>query len=297
MPANDLRHLPVELPWDVPAYLLLDGVSVDNLAQRLYQWSDSPDFDVLYLDTPWAELADISPSLVRLSGQQDPALVAFVENSHDEWGYLLFSHASRDEVLSHLRWLVRVRHAQGEDMLLRLADPAVVHALFGQSVRDNDATLFGPIGRLVAADRIQACWYQHQCPGSTKVATPHDRPYQLSEFQLEMLGEVGFRGVLIRLDEHLRDYFPNYQSALSPPERWQYLRELAERAYAQGFQSEHEITLYANIFGLLGGDALQTHTDIAELLGQASPLTPSQRIEQAADLAYAHARPVERTSL
>jgi hypothetical protein len=296
MSINNLRQLPAELPWDAPAYLLLDGISVDNLAQRLYQWAETPDFDVLYLDTPWAELADVSPCLVRLNGQQDPALVAFVENSHDEWGYLLFSHASRDELLSHLRWLVSVRHPLGEDMLLRLADPAVVHALFGQVARDNDATLFGPIGRVVVADRIQACWHQHQCPGSAEV-TRHDRPYLLSEAQLDMLGEVGFRGILIRLDEHMREYFPDYQHALSQPERWQYLRTLAERAYAQGFQSEHEITLYANIFALLGEDALQNHADIAELLGQASPLTPSQRIEQAADLAYARARPVERTSL
>ena len=295
MSINNLRQLPAALPWDATAYLLLDGISVDNLVQRLYQWADSPDFDVLYLDTPWAELSDVSPCLIRLNGQQDPALVAFVENSHDEWGYLLFSRASRDELLSHLRWLVRVRHPLGEDMLLRLADPAVVHALFGQAERGNDATLFGPIERVVVADRIQACWHQHQCPGSTEV-TRHDRPYQLTETQLELLGEVGFRGILIRLDEHLRDYFPDYQHGLSQPERWKHIRALAERAYTQGFQSEHDITLYANIFGLLGEDALQTHIDIAELLGQASPLTPSQRIEQAADLAYARARPVERTS-
>lgn len=296
MSINDLRHLPAELPWNAPAYLLLDGISVESLAQRLYQWSESPDFDVLYLDTPWAELSDVSPCLVRLSGQQDPALGEFVEHSHDEWGYLLFSHASRDELLSHLRWLVSVRHPLGEDMLLRLADPAVMHALFGQAVRENDATLFGPIERVVVADRIQACWHQHQCLGSAE-ATRHDRPYQLTEAQLDILGEVGFRGTLIRLDEHLREYFPDYQHGLSQPERWKHLRALTERAYTQGFHSEHDITLYANIFGLLGEDALRAHTDIAELVGQASSQTPSQRIEQAADLAYARSRPVERTSL
>ncbi|WP_372865382.1 DUF4123 domain-containing protein [Spongiibacter sp.] len=296
MPTNDLRQLPAELPWDAPAYLLLDGISVESLAQRLYQWSESPDFDVLYLDTPWAELSDVSPCLVRLSGQQDPALGAFVENSHYEWGYLLFSHASRDELLSHLRWLVSVRHPLGEDMLLRLADPAVMHALFGQAVRENDVTLFGSIERVVVANRVQACWHQHQCPGSMEV-TRHDRPYQLTEAQLDILGEVGFRGTLIRLDEHLREYFPDYQHGLSQPERWKHLRTLTERAYTQGFHSEHDITLYANIFGLLGEDALQTHADIAALVGKTSSLSPSQRIEQAADLAYARARPVERTSL
>lgn len=248
------------------------------------------------INTPWAELSDVSPCLVCLSGQQDPALIAFVENSHDEWGYLLFSHASRDELLSHLRWLVSVRHPLGEDMLLRLADPAVVHALFGHAVRDNDATLFGPIERVVVADRIQACWYEHQCPSSTKVVTRHNRPYQLSEAQLEILGDVAFRGILIRLDEHLHEYFPDYQQALNQPQRWQHLRTLAQQAYAQGFHSEHDITLYANIFGLLGADALERHHDIAALVGQPSSHTPTQRIEQAADMAYARAPSAERIS-
>lgn len=295
MPANDLRQLPAALPWDTPAYLLLDGISVETLAQRLYEWSESPDFDVVYLETPWAELADVSPCLVRLNGQQDPALSAFIENSHDEWGYLLFSRASREELLSHLRWLVCVRHPLGEEMLLRLADPAVVHALLGQSARDNDVTLFGPIEQFVAADRMQNGWHQLQRPGSATAAR-HDRPYQLSESQLEMLGDVSFRGILIRLDEHMRDYFPGYQQALNPPERWQHVQTLAQQAYAQGFHSEHEITLYANIFGFLGDGALQEHADIAELLTQKSSLTPSQRIEQAADLAYARAQSAQRIS-
>ena len=34
MLANDLRQLPAALPWDVPAYLLLDGISVEALPQR-----------------------------------------------------------------------------------------------------------------------------------------------------------------------------------------------------------------------------------------------------------------------
>lgn len=295
MPTNDLRQLPAALPWDTPAYLLLDGISVETLAQRLYEWSASPDFDVLYLDTAWAELSDVSPCLIRLSSQQDPALAAFIQSSHDEWGYLLFSRASRAELLSHLRWLVSVRHPLGEEMLLRLADPAVIYALLEPALHDADATLWGPVEQIVAADRMQNSWHQLQRPGSATAAR-HDRPYQLSDAQLERLGEVAFRGILIRLDEHLREYFPDYHQALTPPDRWQHLRTLAEQAYAQGFHSEQDITLYANIFGLLGDSALQEHTDIAELLTQKSSLTPSQRIEQAADLAYARAQSAQRIS-
>lgn len=295
MPTPDLHHLPQDLPWDTPAYLLLDGISVETLPKRLYEWADSPDFEVLYLETPWAELSDVSPCLVRIDGQHDTALAAFVQNSHDEWGYLLFSHASREALLKHLRWLVCVSHPSGEKMLLRLADPAVMHALLKQATQDDDATLFGPIEQIVAADRIENTWHRHQRPGSTLVAQ-QDRPYQLSDKQLGILGEVAFRNILISLDAHMRDYFPHYQTTLSPPQRWQHLRALAERAYSLGFSSEYEITLYANLFGLLGDDALDKNPDIATLVNQSSSLTPTQRIEQAADLAYARASSAERTS-
>ena len=133
MPIHDLHQLPSDLPWDAPAYLLLDGVSVETLPKRLYEWAESPDFDVLYLETPWAELSDVSPCLISLSGPHDTALAAFVQNSHEEWGYLLFSQASREALLKHLRWLVCVSHPLGEKMLLRLADPAVMHALLKQA--------------------------------------------------------------------------------------------------------------------------------------------------------------------
>ncbi len=295
MLADGLDHLPQELPWGTPAYLLLDGISVETLPKRLYEWAESPDFDLVYLETPWAELSDVSPCLVRLNGQHDPALAAFMQNSHEEWGYLLFSNASRSSVIEHLRWLVCVCHPMGEKMLLRLADPAVMHALLDQAKKDNDPTLFGPIDQIIAADRVENTWHRHQRPGST-IPMQYSRPYQLSETQLDLLGDVAFRSILIRLDAHMHEYFPAYQSALNSTQRRQHLRSLAERAYNLGFNSEYDITLYANIFGLLGVEALDKHPDIAKLVNQTSSLTPSQRIEQAAELAYARASSAERTS-
>lgn len=294
MPNNTPAQLPADLPWNSPAYLLLDGISVDTLAQRLYQWSAAPDFDVLYLDTPWADLADVSPCLIHLSGAHDSILGAFLENSAHEWGYLLFSNASRAALLNHLRWLACVQYPLGTDMLLRLADPAVIHALLQQAEQDNDSTLFGPIDLAVTPDHIQDCWHQHHRAGPAQTTTPKTR-YRLTEPQLERLGDVSFRSLIIRLDAHLHDFFPDYQPTLSSTERWQHLHALADQAYAQGFHSEHEITLYSNIFALLGPAALDTHRDIAALVSQPSSLSPSQRIEQAADIAYARASSAERT--
>lgn len=297
MSKTQLQALPSDLSWSTrTAYLLLDGVSVENLPQRLYQWYVNPDFEVLYLETPWAGVSDLSPCLIRLEGPQDPALNAFVQSSHEEWGYLLFSSAPRNELLSHLRWLLQVRHPLGEEMLLRVADPAVMHALLEQdAMQSADITLLGPIEHIVAPDKLNGLWHQHYAP-AMPVSRTSTSAYPLSEEQLHRLGQVSFRNTLIELDAHMQQHFPDYQRSLNQPERWAHLKALAEQGYAQGFESEHDLTLYANIFGLLGDDVLKAHGDIAALLTDKTTGTPSQRVEQAANLAFARAQPVKRTS-
>lgn len=298
MPSNDRawHNLPDQLPWGIQATLLLDGISVENLQRRLYEWSPSPSFEPLYLRTQWAGLAEVSPCLVRLAGPSDPILVQFLEHADAEWGYLLFSQASWEEQLAHLRWLVSVRHPLGEDMLLRLADPAVANALLGHAVEKQEASLFGPFELAVTADRTQQRWHQHARPGSA-VSIVRSKPYQLSDAQLELLGEVSMRSTVIQLDAHMHEFFPAYQPHLAEPARWEHLHGLASTAYAHGFSSEREITLYANIFGFLGERALDDHADIATLLTQKSTGTPAQRIERAAELAQERAEPMERSSI
>lgn len=296
-PSNfELCQLPNELPWQGGAYLLLDGISVEDLPRRLYEWSERPTFEPLYLNTRWSGLTDVSPCLISLSGSQDPIVGHFLNQAEREWGYLLFCRAPQAGLLEHLRWLVSVRHPLGEELLLRLADPAVISVLLDHAVQNADATLFGPVEQIVTPDVVHGYWHHHRRPGNPPFAIPAT-PYPLSEEQLALLGEVSFRSIVRHLDEHMRDYFPSYQSGLAGSTRWQHLHELASRAYEQGFNSERDITLYANIFGFLGDDALARYPNIQALLSKASEQTATQRIEQAAELAREHAEQMKRNSL
>ena len=81
---------------------------------------------------------------------------------------------------------------------------------------------------------------------------------------------------VLSLDDHLQrisrsSWRPaRAGSAVSMP------KKLASEAYQQGFTSEQEITLYANVFGYLAGQPLIDHPDIVELLTvthRASPLS------------------------
>lgn len=285
--------LPQGLPWNGTVGLLLDGVSVEKLAQHLYQWAQSPVFEPLYLGTRWAELLDISPCLVQIKTQSDPVLTQFLNASRKEWGYLVFSDHSWDHMVTHLRWLTSVLHPQGEEVLLRIADPAVTHALLVHAKSIKDPTLFGPCTQIVTTDAALGCWHLNQRPGDAP-KTDHGKRYRLNDEQLSLLDEVNFRNVVMRLDRHMHEYFPNYQAHATPLQRWGHLHALASTAYARGFNTELDITLYANIHGFLGEQALEQHPDLNTLLETSSEKTSTQRIEYIANVAKERAESLQR---
>ncbi|WP_460064022.1 MULTISPECIES: DUF4123 domain-containing protein [unclassified Pseudomonas] len=280
--------LPQGLPWNGTVGLLLDGVSVEKLPQHLYQWTENPEFEPLYLGTRWAELGDISPCLVQIKAQNNPVLTRFLNASRQEWGHLVFSDQSWDQLVAHFRWLTSVMHPLGEEVLLRIADPAVTHALLAHAETIKDPTLFGPCKQIVTADAALDCWYINNRPGNAS-EPDHSKRYRLSEAQLSQLDEVNFRNVVMRLDAHMQEYFPGYQAQSTPQQRWEHLHALASTSYDRGFNTELDITLYANIHGFLGERALEEHPDLDAILKTPSEQTPAQRLERVADIAQERA--------
>ena len=280
--------LPQGLPWNGTVGLLLDGVSVEKLPQHLYQWTENPEFEPLYLGTRWAELGDISPCLVQIKAQNNPVLTRFLNASRQEWGHLVFSDQSWDQLVAHFRWLTSVMHPLGEEVLLRIADPAVTHALLAHAETIKDPTLFGPCKQIVTADAALDCWYINNRPGNAP-EPDHSKRYRLSDAQLSQLDEVNFRNVVMRLDAHMQEYFPGYQAQSTPQQRWEHLHALASTSYDRGFNTELDITLYANIHGFLGERALEEHPDLDAILKTPSEQTPAQRLERVADIAQERA--------
>lgn len=283
------------LPWHLNGYLFLDGISVEALPKKLYEWSDSHEYEVLYLETPWAELSDVSPFVIKLKGDTDPVLTKFLAHKAEEWGYLIFSSKKGQEVTKHLRKLISVEHPLGKAMLLRLADPAVANVLFGLAAKSKHSELYGPIDQLHAHDAISGSWHSHQRPGAETVLSR--LPYRLSENELAALGEVDFRQTVSWLQGHMNKHFPHFVSSIPDSEQWTRIYHLANQAYRAGFTSERDIGLYANVFGFLGQDGLDHHPDIAELVTKPNQQSPSQRIEQAANLAESRMTLLERNSI
>lgn len=225
---------------------------------------------------------------MQIKAQNNPVLTRFLNASRQEWGHLVFSDQSWDQLVAHFRWLTSVMHPLGEEVLLRIADPAVTHALLAHAETIKDPTLFGPCKQIVTADAALDCWYINNRPGNAP-EPDHSKRYRLSEAQLSQLDEVNFRNVVMRLDAHMQEYFPSYQAQSTPQQRWEHLHALASTSYDRGFNTELDITLYANIHGFLGERALEEHPDLDAILKTPSEQTPAQRLERVADIAQERA--------
>lgn len=281
----DFAPLPENLPWTLPAYLFLDGVSASNLAQRLLRW-DNPAY-CLYQGSRWQALSDISPYLVSLTGAHDPLLAYYQENAALEWGYLLFSAVDALMLCQHWRRLLAVEHPSGIEVMPRIADPAVIHPLLGLAQQAQTARWLGPIEHVCLPDSLQATWHQHARPAHAPPDTP--TPYRLTDQELTVLGDVEFRRAVLGLSDHWHTYFPAFMAAYPAQERLRYAHQVAQQAYEQGFTSELEISLYANVLGYLAGQPLAAHADIVELLTVSTAQSPVRRLQRAAELAQSRA--------
>ena len=278
----ELPPLPDNLPWAMPAYLLLDGVSASKLAQRLLPW-DNPAY-CLYRGSRWQELSDISPYLISLKGAHDPLLAYYQKHAALEWGYLLFSAVDALVLCQHWRRLLSVEHPSGIEVMPRIADPAVIHQLLGLA---QTARWFGPVEHVCLPDSLQATWHLHARPDHA--APDSADTYRLTDQELTALGGVEFRCSVFGLSDHLHTYFPEFMASYPVREHLRYAQQVAQEAYRQGFTSEQEITLYANVLGYLAGQPLADHPDIVELLTVSTAQSPLKRLQRAAELAQSRA--------
>jgi hypothetical protein len=275
--------LPDDFPWHQTVGLLLDAIQIKDLLRRLYEWSGAPEFDVLYTSTQWAEISNLSPCLIRVRDPYDPALQAYLANTGDDWGYLLVSDGSWDELLAHMRFLTSFCPMAEEEMYLRISYPDVAHALFAPECHPG-AEVFGPCVQVVVANDTFEGWQQYSRPGARPLTVPNT-PYRPNDAQWVALQATGLRHTVKNLYRHMVEFFPAYRPDLAPRQRFECVHQLADSAIESGFRTRQEIWLYANVFGFLGDEGVQSHPDIVNLLTTESDLTSLQRVDRAAALA------------
>lgn len=285
-------------PVDRQVYLLLDGVRVDQLARRLYEWSSESglEADLLYAGTPLADVSDVSPWLIALPSEQHPVLQAFLaQGLHEEWGYLLESKASLEELGNYLRKLLQVRHPSGITMWLRLADPAVIAALLPD--QSNPAiTPWGPIDALIRPDSVTVLWDQ-SAPASHTADTLLEIPQgglRLNETQLGRLQGCDKRRDLRHLMRFVDAYCSTWALPNVPVERYDHLAVLTDTARQYGFTTPRQWGLLCTLFTreqsttwtLLEEKAPQIYARLTRILDA----PPAERLKTAQALSSTHSK-------
>ncbi|SHF37121.1 protein of unknown function [Modicisalibacter ilicicola DSM 19980] len=241
-------------PADQSVLLLLDGVRVSGLARKLYEWSDGAmDAELLYAGTPWATVQEVSPWLIALPHLHDPIIAMFLEEgAGDEGGYLIVSDASLVEVADHLRQLIQVRHPMDIPMLLRLADPAVIHALLPEEPSMGLAP-WGPITQIVVPDAVVGVW-RAWSPDTevAQVCSPIEPPgYRLNEAQLQRLQACDRRADIRQLASFVETHCAGWLSDLTPQARHAHLSALVTQGRSWGFTSLREWSLLCTVLARL----------------------------------------------
>jgi hypothetical protein len=271
-----------DFPWQHTIGLLLDALEVKELVRQIHQWSPAPEVDVLYQQTQWAGISHLSPCLVRVRSGDDPVLLQFLANVEKPWGYLWVCEGSWSQLVAHVRWLTSFKLPLGDEMYLRISDPAVAHALFAEE-HCPSADLFGPCREIIVASPVLGDWKRYRRSGAT-VLPQYANPFVASGAQWSALKAIAFSKSVASLSQHMLRFFPEYLADLTPDQRLQHVRALAQQAIDKGFSAEREVWLYANIFGFLGDSVLDQHPDIRLLLEE-SRLTRFERVNRAATLA------------
>lgn len=279
--SEQLGQILTNLPWQSQTVsLLMDGINIKNLLHRFYTGENTATFEVLYLQTPFAQLYEVSPCLVKLESTGTPHLQDYLQNLENEWGYLLVSDQSWQQQINHLRNLIKVQLPEtNEQIILKLADPQVGKALFSLAEEQQDTKLFGPFSHVYTTDIIDNELNHYQRP-TGNIIELHS-PYTLSETQNNALDEIEQKRSRHNLYQHMKTYFSSFLSHY-PRLNWQEaINQIIQEAEQKGYESPMEKTYYLNIYGYLGSEVFIQHPQLQSLVNQGT----LEKVREAAQLA------------
>ncbi len=128
---------------DAYTYAVLDGASVPDLPQRLFEM-DPPNL-CLYRGELSDELIHVAPYVVLLEPGSDFTNWLLGECWGKHWGIFAQSPVSPVGMRKHLRGLLTVNDEDGNPLLFRYYDPRVLLPFLMTCDIDELKTIFGPV--------------------------------------------------------------------------------------------------------------------------------------------------------
>lgn len=141
-------------------YAVLDGASVPQLPQALYQ--HKPDHECLYIGDMEPDMAEVAPYLVLLEPGHPFTQLVLEQGWGQHWGIFVVSEAGIRELRQHFRRFLTVYDPEGKAMLFRYYDPRVLRTFLPTCNADELTKLFGPVKAFAAEGDTPAAilWFE-----------------------------------------------------------------------------------------------------------------------------------------
>jgi hypothetical protein len=271
----------VSLPGSGQVFLLIDGAKVNDLPKVIYREIETPCCDALYRETEFADLLEISPWLVEAGLESSLALKCFEEWKHRGAAILLRADRDFEEVIDHLRGLLKAQLGTGDEVVFRFYDPEIARHLLKLDPPD-ERPLMGPCSLYAIQDRRSGEWeyFHNDKPGSKRKA----EVFNIREEHQVAMERAVERTALQKLELHVANYFPHLlQKAGTNEPQWGVVSALVDAAKARQLYSARDIALYINTIGWLGHHAFEDR-DVQSLWKAGSAL-PGKAIARIAEFA------------
>ncbi|MDC0612580.1 DUF4123 domain-containing protein [Vibrio sp.] len=273
----------LECHSDETIYLFIDGGQVNDIAKTLYQIPGELDLEPIYMLPPFEELKDVSPYVIKATQDvQD----WFKSTNEVTAGFFFSTTFLLDEVCDYYRQFIRVISPYRSKVFLKMAHSEVAWTLLSKA----EHPFWGPISHAWIPTRMG--WKELVRDKYTMLPNINEftERYVISDGIWDSFAEISWRNTMENLERHVRKWFPHLLTENNDFNDW--LNLWAKSAYRKGFTTERDLFYFFNVIGLVGDiDSLPNkYPDIDALIHQASELTPSQRIEQAAKLAYQYSK-------
>ena len=126
-------------------YSVLDGASVPNLRQKMYD--EDPTRECLYRGDLQPDMAEVAPYLVRLDKVSRFTNWVIEQGWGNHWGIFALSQQDLGPLRRHFRTLLVVHDSNARPLYFRYYDPRVLRVYLPTCNASELAAIFGPVER------------------------------------------------------------------------------------------------------------------------------------------------------
>ncbi|MZI95290.1 DUF4123 domain-containing protein [Vibrio sp. CAIM 722] len=260
-----------------PLYLFVDGGQISKLPEQLYEIPDGLDIEPIYIYEPYDKLRDVSPYIVTATAS---VRNWFFQLNDVTAGFFFSSDSSLDDIREYYRRFIKAQSPYGSDVFLKMAHSEVAWILLGH----KDSPFWGPIKSAWIPTRMG---WQHLTAPEEPHGLEEGKVLLLNDQLWEELGTIPWRNTQENIAHHIDKFFP--EERFNHSDYYQWINDKALEGYNKGFSTERDLIQYFNVLACVGSDEQhikKAYPQIDMLMNKPSELTPSQRIEKAAQMAW-----------